>query len=111
MDGAPLGGSCSQDGESVEKCLQPTLPKCVDRNTYCTPPPLNKMNDDGSINSFMKIEFDQEPNYPYVPNTMIKYWCSGILLKLCQWVEIRVLQSHTKGITKLQAPSEKRVLT
>ena len=36
------------------------------------------MNDDGSINSFMKIEFDQEPNYPYVPNTMIKYWCSGI---------------------------------
>ena len=78
VDGAPLGGSCSKDGESVEKCLQPTLPKCVDRNTYCTPPPLNKMNDDGSINSFMKIEFDQEPNYPYVPNTMIKYWCSGI---------------------------------
>ena len=37
------------------------------------------INDDGSINSFMKIEFDQEPNYPYVPNTMIKYWCSGKL--------------------------------
>ena len=37
----PLGESCNPSSDSqLEKCARPTIKECVDRNIYCTDPPV-----------------------------------------------------------------------
>ena len=36
---SPVGESCPGNTGTVEKCAQPVIPNCVDRNVYCTLPP------------------------------------------------------------------------
>ena len=35
----PLKGSCPTNTGTMEKCDQPVIPSCIDRNKYCTLPP------------------------------------------------------------------------
>ena len=37
--GAPVGGTCSGNTAQVEKCYEPVIPVCKDRNIYCSEPP------------------------------------------------------------------------
>ena len=37
----PVGESCSPSSDTEqEKCARPTITECVDRNKYCTGPPV-----------------------------------------------------------------------
>ena len=36
----PIGESCSGNTEDLEKCERPIIKECVDRNKYCTGPPV-----------------------------------------------------------------------
>ena len=37
----PVGESCSPSSDTEqEKCARPTIKECVDRNKYCTGPPV-----------------------------------------------------------------------
>ena len=41
MEGTvPVGESCSGNTGDLEKCEQPVIKECVDRNKYCTGPPV-----------------------------------------------------------------------
>ena len=37
--GAPLTEACPTNTGDIEKCLQPVIPVCKDRNIYCKLPP------------------------------------------------------------------------
>ena len=37
--GAALGESCAGNHLTVEKCSQPIIPVCKDKNVYCSDPP------------------------------------------------------------------------
>ena len=46
MRGAPIKGTCEGNHDTVEKCFQPKLPVCKDRNKYCSlPPEVDKLRD------------------------------------------------------------------
>ena len=36
----PIGESCTGNTGDLEKCARPTIKECVDRNKYCTGPPV-----------------------------------------------------------------------
>ena len=36
----PVGESCTGNTGDLEKCERPEIPVCVDRNKYCTGPPV-----------------------------------------------------------------------
>ena len=36
----PVGESCSGNTGDLEKCERPVIKECVDRNKYCTGPPV-----------------------------------------------------------------------
>ncbi len=52
MIGSPIGGSCIGNTGNAEKCDQPVIPSCVDRNFYCSTPP----GGDFIIKKFKSVE-------------------------------------------------------
>ena len=39
MRDAPIGGTCSGNTGTIEKCYEPIVPVCKDMNKYCSIPP------------------------------------------------------------------------
>ena len=67
---SPIGGSCTGNTATPEKCLKPAIPDCVDRNNYCTQPPAipaNARRDDVNRPLQDWINF---------PDTKLFYYCS-----------------------------------
>ena len=54
---------------SIEKCLQPSVPSCVDRNHYCSlPPPVPN-------NARLDEIFRPLQDWINFPDTKLKYYC------------------------------------
>jgi hypothetical protein len=56
----------------VEKCAQPVIPACVDRNAYCTAPP--------DIPAFARRDDLHRPlqDWINVPDTKLRYYCAQV---------------------------------
>ena len=67
---SPMGGSCSGNTATPEKCEQPVIPACVDRNAYCTLPP------DIPTDARRDELFRPLQDWITVPDTKLKYYCS-----------------------------------
>jgi hypothetical protein len=67
---SPIGGSCTGNTGTVEKCAQPVIPACVDRNAYCTAPP--------DIPAFARRDDLYRPlqDWINVPDTKLRYYCA-----------------------------------
>ena len=70
IDGGVIGETCpGTAGNPIEDCDQPKIPKCVDKNKYCTDPPtIPKFANRNDINI-------AAPGYKIHPGTVFYYYC------------------------------------
>ncbi len=70
IDGGVIGETCTGTaGNPIEDCDRPKIPKCVDKNKYCTdPPPIPKFAKRNDINV-------AAPGYKTHPGTVYYYYC------------------------------------
>ena len=67
---SPIGGSCTGNTNTPEKCLAPVIPACVDRNNYCTTPPAIPAN------AKREELFRPLEDWITFPDTKLRYYCS-----------------------------------
>ena len=69
VEGGPVGETCAGATGDEERCSQPTIPDCVDKNPYCSYPPMAPTN--GKM-----IETNRPlDDYLTVPGTTLYYYC------------------------------------
>ena len=66
---SPIGESCIGNTGIVEKCDQPVLKACVDRNKYCEQPPQTP------IQATRDDLYRPLQDWMNVPDTKLKYYC------------------------------------
>ena len=69
MSGGPKGESCKESVGIEEKCRSPNIPNCVDKNKYCSLPPMPPQN------GTMDIIEQPLQNYLTIPGTKVVYEC------------------------------------
>ena len=69
ISGGPIGETCEGATGTEERCLEPVIPDCVDKNPYCSYPPL------ASDNGKMIVMNRPLDDYLTVPGTTMYYYC------------------------------------
>ena len=69
VSGGPVGETCEGATGEVERCLIPKIPDCVDKNKYCSYPPM--------LPASGKMQELERPldDYLTVPGTKMYYYC------------------------------------
>ena len=69
VSGGPVGETCEGATGNEERCYSPIIPDCVDKNKYCSYPPMAPKN--GKM-----IEMNRPlDDYLTVPSTTLYYYC------------------------------------
>ena len=69
VSGGPVGETCAEATGEVERCLIPEVPDCVDKNKYCSYPPMSP-----PLGKMLEKERPVD-DYLTVPGTTMYYYC------------------------------------
>ena len=75
IENSPLDVSCPGNMGSIEKCLTPSIPNCVDRNIYCDSPPATFPSGTTSFEVVKNLLGDGK--WLNLPDTTLKYTCKN----------------------------------